>query len=220
MKRVIYSTIVFLLGIFINAQNTKIGINTSTPSETLDVNGSSFTNSLYLRNPGEPDKTGGRFLATSKNTLDVYNPALETSGLFNYIKLTISGVPSTGIADYDTKIDATKFLVVVHNYSFQLSNGSTKVALDYGSNGVNDNKQGSPNVNTFKSNGTWHIRANFTNSRLERYTNPNGTYNSFKVDLYLMAYKYLITKQNINDDTKDLGGTNGSAQVLSKPSGF
>lgn len=220
MKRKIYSIIILLTGLSINAQGTKVGIKTANPTETLDVNGSSYTNSLYLRNPGEPDKTGGHFLATSKNTLDLYDPALESSGLFNYIKLTISGVPSTGIQDYDTKIDASRFLVVVHNYSFQLSNGSTKVALDYGNNGINDNKQGSPNINTFRSNGTWHIRANFTDSTLQNYVNPDGTYNNFKVDLYLMAYKYLITKQNINDNTKDLGGTNGSAQALSKPSGF
>ncbi|KAB1231616.1 hypothetical protein [Chryseobacterium viscerum] len=220
MKRKIYSMIIFFLGLFINAQNTKIGINTSTPTETLDVNGSSYTHSLYLRNPGEPDKTGGHFLATSQNTLDLYDPTLESSGLFNYIKLTLSGVPSTGVTDYDTKIDASKFLVVVHNYSFQLNNGSTQVALDYGANGINDNKQGSPNVNTFRSNGTWHIKANFINSTLQKYSNPDGTYNNFKVSLYLMAYKYLITKQNINDDTKDLGGTTGNAQTLNKPSGF
>ena len=165
MNRKIDTVIIIFIGLFINAQNTKVGIKTANPTETLDVNGLSYTNSLYLRNPGEPDKTGGHFLATSKNTLDLYDPTLESSGLFNYIKLTISGVPATGITDYDTKIDATKFLVVVHNYSFQLNNGSTKVALDYGSNGVNDNKQGSPNVNTFKSNRTWHIRANFINSK-------------------------------------------------------
>lgn len=222
MNRKNYSIILFFTGLFLGAQHTKVGIKTANPTETLDVNGSSYTNSLYLRNPGEPDKTGGHFLATSKNTLDLYDPTLESSGLFNYIKLTISGVPATGITDYDTKIDATKFLVVVHNYSFQLNNGSTEVALDYGSNGINDNKQGSPNVNTFKSNGTWHIRANFTNSKLLNYTagDPDNTYNNFKVDLYLMAYKYLITKQNINDDTQDLGGTNGSTKALSKPSGF
>lgn len=220
MKKTIYTIVIVFLGVFMDAQNTKVGIKTANPIETLDVNGSSYTNSLYLRNPGEPDKTGGHFLATSKNTLELYDPTLESSGLFNYIKLTISGVPATGIADYDTKIDAAKFLVVVHNYSFQLNNGSTKVALDYGSNGINDNKQGSPNVNTFKSNGTWHIRANFINSKLMDYAHPDGTYNNFKVDLYLMAYKYLITKQNINDNTQDLGGTNGSTQALSKPSGF
>ncbi|GAA5082578.1 hypothetical protein GCM10023210_00050 [Chryseobacterium ginsengisoli] len=220
MKRKIYSVIIVFAGLFINAQNAKVGIKTATPTETLDVNGTSSTNTLYLRNPGEPDKTGGHFLATSKNSLDLYDPTLESSGLFNYIKLTISGVPATGITDYDTKIDATKFLVVVHNYSFQLNNGSPKVALDYGNNGINDKKQGSPNINTFRSNGTWHIRANFINSKLMDYMNPDGTYNNFKVDLYLMAYKYLITKQNIDDTPKDLGGTNGSTQALSKPSGF
>ncbi len=214
--------IIVLTGLFMNAQNTKIGINTANPTETLDVNGSSYTNSLYLRNPGEPDNSGGHFLATSQNTLDIYDPTLETSGLFNYIQLSLTGVPFTGLTDYDTKIDASKFLVVVHNYSFRLNSGATDVALDYNSNGVNDNIQGSPNINAFRSNGTWHIRANFTNSKLLDYTtgNPDGTYNNFTIDLYLMAYKYLITKQNINDNTKDLGGTDGSSQLLSKPSGF
>ncbi len=209
-------------GIFFNAQNAKVGIKTNNPTETLDVNGNSSTNSLYLRNPGEPDTTGGHFLATSKNSLDLYDPTLESSGLFNYIKLTLTGVPATGIVDYDTKIDATKFLVVAHNYVFKLNSGTVDVALDYGDNGINDNKQGSPNVNTFKSNGTWHLKANFTDSRLLDYTyaNPGRTYNNFTVEIYLMAYKYLITKQNIPDITKDLGGTNGSGQSASKPSGF
>ncbi|WP_228464582.1 hypothetical protein [Chryseobacterium antibioticum] len=53
--------------------SAQVGINRKTPQRTLDVNGSSYTNSLYLRNPGEPDKTGGHFLATSKNTLDLYD---------------------------------------------------------------------------------------------------------------------------------------------------
>ncbi|WPO89288.1 hypothetical protein [Chryseobacterium sp. HR92] len=222
MKKKIYSIIIIFTGLFINAQNGKIGINTSNPIETLDVNGLSYTNSLYLRNPGEPDKTGGHFLATSTNMLDLYDPELESSGLFNYIKLTLTGIPSSGLNDYDTKIDASKFLVVVHNYSFKLNNGSTEVALDYGSNGINDKIQGSPNISAFKSNGSWHIRANFTNSKLLDYTTgyPDGTFNNFTIDLYLMAYKYLITKQNINDSSKDLGGTNGSTLLLNKPSGF
>ncbi|AZA80814.1 hypothetical protein C1637_11670 [Chryseobacterium lactis] len=222
MKRKIYITIMMCLGLLLNAQNKKVGINTANPTETLDVNGKSYTNSLYLRNPGEPTMTGGSFLATSQNGLQLYDPNLESSGLFNYLKLTLTGVSGLGITDYDTKIDANNFLVVLHNYSFKLNDGTTNVMLDYGDNGINDNKQGSPEVTAFKSNGTWHVKARFTDSRIiATNTNPPSRgYNNFTVDLYLMAYKRLITKQNINDVNADLGGNDGSTQTITKPSGF
>lgn len=210
------------LGLFLNAQTGKVGIKTDKPTETLDVNGKTYTNSLYLRNPGEPTMTGGSFLATSENALQLYDPNLESSGLFNYLKLTLTGVSGDGITDYDTKIDANNFLVVLHNYSFKLNNGNTNVMLDYGNNGINDNKQGSPDVVAFKSNGTWHIRARFTDSRIIANTSsgPSNTFNNFTVDLYLMAYKRLITKHNISDVNADLGGNDGSTQTINKPSGF
>ena len=222
MKRKIYITIIMCLGLFINAQQGKVGINTTNPTETLDVNGKTYTNSLYLRNPGEPTMSGGSFLATSENALQLYDPALESSGLFNYLKLTLTGVPGTGIADYDTKIDANNFLVVLHNYSFKLNDGTTSVMLDYGDNGINDNRQGSPDVVAFKSNGTWHIKAQFTDSRIIATNSPipSRTYNNFTVDLYLMAYKRLIEKQNISDINADLGGKDGSTQTKNKPTGF
>lgn len=210
------------MGMLWQAQTGKVGVKTTSPKETLDVNGDTFTNSLYMRNPGEPTMTGGHFLATSQNSLQIYDPNLETSGLFNYIKLSLTGVSGAGITDYDTKIDANNFLVTVHNYSFKLNDGSTNVALDYGDNGRNDNAQGSPDVTAFRSNGTWHLRARFTNSKLIAFTsaNPNRLYNNFTVEFYLMAYKRLITKQNISDINTDLGGTDGSTQTLNKPSGF
>lgn len=210
------------VGLFINAQQGKVGINTTNPTETLDVNGKTYTNSLYLRNPGEPTMSGGSFLATSENALQLYDPALESSGLFNYLKLTLTGVPGTGIEDYDTKIDANNFLVVLHNYSFKLNDGTTSVMLDYGDNGLNDDRQGSPDVIAFKSNGTWHIKAKFTDSRIIATNSPipSRTYNNFTVDLYLMAYKRLIEKQNISDVNTDLGGNDGSTQMINKPSGF
>ncbi|KPE51811.1 hypothetical protein [Chryseobacterium indologenes] len=222
MRKKIYITIIMTLGLFLNAQTGKVGIKTDKPTETLDVNGKSYTDALYLRNPGEPTMTGGSFLATSENGLQLYDPTLESSGLFNYIKLTLTGVSGNGITDYDTKIDANNFLVVLHNYSFKLNDNSTNVMLDYGDNGINDNRQGSPDVTAFKSNGTWHIKAKFTDSRIIATNSnpPSRTYNNFTVDLYLMAYKRLITKQNISNINADLGGTDGSAQTIDKPSGF
>lgn len=222
MERKFFIAIMIGLGLFLNAQKGKVGINTANPIETLDVNGKTYTNSLYLRNPGEPTMSGGSFLATSQNALQLYDPNLESSGLFNYIKLSLTGVSGDGLTDYDTKIDANNFMVVLHNYSFRTSDNSTSVMLDYGNNGVNDNKQGSPDVVAFKSNGTWHIRAKFTDSRIvaTNTSTPSRSYNDFTIDLYLMAYKRLITKQNIGDINTDLGGTDGSTKTVNKPSGF
>ncbi|UKB83434.1 hypothetical protein LF887_20835 [Chryseobacterium sp. MEBOG06] len=222
MERKFFIAIMIGLGIFLNAQKGKVGINTASPTETLEVNGKTYTNSLYLRNPGEPTMSGGSFLATSQNALQLYDPNLESSGLFNYIKLSLTGVSGDGLTDYDTKIDANNFMVVLHNYSFRTSDNSTNVMLDYGNNGVNDNKQGSPDVVAFKSNGTWHIRAKFTDSRIvaTNTSTPSRSYNDFTIDLYLMAYKRLITKQNIGDINTDLGGTDGSTKAVNKPSGF
>jgi hypothetical protein len=229
MKTKIFTIILSLsfLTVFV-AQSGNVGINTSNPVEKLDVNGKTYTNSLYLRNPGEPTTTGGHFLATSDNvsntSLQLYDPTVGNSALFNYMKLTLTGVPKSGITDYDTKIDANNFLAVVHNYSFSLANGDNYVTLDYiGTQGANDLKQGSPDIRMYKSNGTWHIKAIFTNSTLIDYTNninPSTTYNNFNLMFYIMVYKRLITKQNIPDININLNGANGSSQNIPKPSGF
>jgi hypothetical protein len=63
MERKIYIIMITFLGLFLNAQIGKVGINTKNPAETLDVNGKSYTNALYLRNPGEPTMTGGSFFS-------------------------------------------------------------------------------------------------------------------------------------------------------------
>ncbi len=212
----------------LKAQSGKVGINTANPTETLDVNGKTYTNSLYLRNPGEPTMAGGHFLATSDNisdtSLQLYDPTLGNSALFNYMKLTLTGVSKGGITDYDTKMDADNFLAVIHNYSFKLADGNDYVTLDYvGTTGVNDSRQGAPDIKMFKSNGTWHIKASFINSTFIDYTNntnPSTTYDNFTLTFYIMVYKRLITKQNIPDVTVDLGGTNGSSKSINKPSGF
>lgn len=220
MERKILITIILCLSISGNAQKGKMGINTINPTETLDVNGKTYTNTLHLRNPGEPTMTGGRFLATSQNSLQIQDSTTESSGLFNYLQLILTGVSASGITDYDTKIDVNNFLVVVHNYAFKLNDGKTSVALDYGGNQTNDNRQGSPEVFAFKQNNTWHIKATFTNSKFVAIDPLRPTYNNYTVELYLMAYKRLITKQNIGDVNADLGGTNGSTQTINKPSGF
>lgn len=226
-------TIVLIsISLLLSAQNTDggVGINTDTPQEALDVNGKTYTNDLYLRNPGEPTTSGGKFLVSANDnstetTLKLLNMQSGNNAIFNYITLNLTGVSKHGISNYDTKIDADKYILVLHNYSVKLNadqgvNNATKVMLDYDNDGANNNAQGSPEFTSFKEDGTWRIKAKFTNSALKKLTAPNEDYNNFTIELYMVAYRKLITKQNINDVTIDLEGTDGSNKTLNKPTGF
>lgn len=223
MKNILILIIFVFWALPLPAQTGKVGIKTTNPQETLDVNGSSYANSLYLRNPGEPTSTGGHFLASNSNNLQIYDPNSGNSALFNYIKLVLTNVTKDGVADFDTKIDSSKFQLVIHNYSFQAYDTATNtstvdVALDYGNNGINDDKQGSPEVVAFVSGGTWHIKARFTNSVIVKYATTG--HNNFNIELYMVAYKYLISKSNFQDTTININGTDGSTITLTPPTGF
>ncbi|MEN2435070.1 hypothetical protein AAH994_06620 [Weeksellaceae bacterium A-14] len=206
----------------------KVGINTSDPQETLDVNGYVYTDEIYLRNPGEPTMTGGKFMASSEDNssaathLEVYP---EYDGLFNYIKLTLTNVPNTGVADFNTRIDADKYILVVHNYSFKIDNGGTNVGLQHNDLSTIKGKQGSPEVMAFKGDDNkWHLKARFTDSKLVKINEESiGYHNNYQVEFYMVAYRYLISKQNIPDAGKDLGGTDGSnhsQHSIPVPAGF
>lgn len=221
MKKLIYLSVILISNVY-NAQTGNVGIGTQNPTENLDVNGTTYTNKLYLRNPGFPTEPGGRYLVTSNNKLDVQDPSTETSAFYNYIKLTLTGIPKQGLTDYDTKIDANKFVLVLHSYYITSANDDEKILLDYNRDGSNNSKQGSPNFTAFRSNGTWHITGNFINSNLV-YNAPGGVnlnYNTFKIAFNLVAYKYLITKNSFPSQTVNLGGTDGSATPLTPPPGF
>jgi hypothetical protein len=212
-----------ILSLFINAyllfgQTPSVGIGTKSPTETLDVRGDTYTNTLYLRNPGDATETGGKFVGTSVNALEIVDPTTGNSGIFNYLTLRLNKVPGTGISDYDTKIDASNFLLVLHNYELSVnSNGSTFIGIDYN---LSDTQQGSPEFITFISGGTWHITARFKDSTLKYISGTTLLNDTFNYTLYMIAYRLNVTKANIPDQTLDLVGTDGNGQTLPIPSGF
>lgn len=234
-KNKIYSFIAFLCCSLIIAQTGNVGVSSTpfVPQENLDVNGKTYANSVYLRDPGEPLETGGKFLASVadkavRNSKDT--PFTKYSGnkpLFNYIQLNLNNVASSGITDFNTKISTKEFVLVIHNYAFKnyssnsnsSINGTTTVTL----RNSNANVQGSPNITAYKgSDDFWHIRANFTNSTFRRVSDFDTNSYRFRIELYMMAYRYLITKQNIENQSVNLGGNDGSASTYSvpKPTGF
>lgn len=228
MKTILFLVMLTLLSGNFFAQNGKVGINTTNPQETLDVNGKTYTDDLHLRDPGEPTLTGGKFLASSEDNsaalthLEVYP---DYDGLFNYIKLTLTDVPNTGVSDFNTLIDADKFILVVHNYSFKIDDGGTNVGLQHNELSTVPGKQGAPEVKAFKGlDNKWHVKARFTDSKMVKIGN-NGpeSHTKYQVELYMVAYRYLISKQNIPDVAKDLNGSAGddpAVHIVPVPSGF
>ena len=235
MKNLLYFAFI-LISLTAFAQEKRVGINTTTPQETLDVNGVLTTKKLYLRDPGSATQTGGGYLAAtvSESKIGIY-PTNEA--LFSYLPLTFTNVNKDGLIDYDTKIPADKYIVVLHNYAIKTKSGSTAVALKYpnvttttgyGSNQVTTytnqdfKKQGSPNFTAYKAGTppTWHVTGNFTNSELKD-TNSSPQ-NRFTINMYLMVYRYIITKQNITQQNATFGAPAGitGASGIPAPDGF
>lgn len=212
-----------MIAAIFSAQAGKVGINTPAPTENLDVNGKVYANNIFLRNPGDPTESGGTFLASGNedHTGDSNTPFRLYSTekqLFNYINLTFENVTNDGILDYNTKIDTDEFVLVVHNYSVKRMNNDTAVCLDF--QGYN-NRQGSPEMISYKgTDNKWHVRARFTDSKIYNVGSSVNSSDRFKITLYMVAYRYLITKQNIGDITKNLGGTDGSSDSVAAPTNF
>ena len=188
-------TIILIITLIaINVQAQHVGINNPNPTQSLDVNGDTYANKLFIKNMFPPEIPGGTYIAgntASPPQLGVYG---QTSSLFTYIPVEFTNVNSSGILEYDTKISDTEYILVLHNYQLMTSTGGTNVSLDF----IGDiNRQGSPEFTTQKKDGTWWVTAKFTNSKMINTSNSNST--QFKIKLYLIAYKYIITKQNIDD---------------------
>lgn len=227
MKKNILLLAVLFFGVGITAQitNNKVGINTETPTETLDVNGIVHADLLYLRSPGNPQELPIKFMASSNRSLDVYNSTTGNSSLVNYLKLNFTNVSNLGITDYDTKISAADFTVAVRSYSVENSAGNPNLLDVYTVHNNNASKttgtysQGSPDFTAFVQGGTWHVRARYINAKISKNDADVGTANRYVIRLQLLVYKELITRNYPTVlPTVDYGGTTPSSAIAPRPS--
>ncbi len=231
MKKIIVFAILFALtNLHAQSTNNKVGINTTNPTETLDVNGIVHADKLYLRAPGDPQELPIKFMASSNRSLDVYDSEAGASSLVNYLSLNFTNVSNVGVTSYNTKISAADFTVAVR--SFSIENSATNIDV-YTMHDSNKDKttspyfQGSPDFVAFIKDGTWWVRARYLKAKFTKSGAEPVETDRFTVRLQLLVYKELITK-NIASPTPatgyDLGGTNGSSStapyVLPKPTGF
>lgn len=140
------------------SSNAQVGVNTTTPRTTLEVAGDmNISSNLEILNYGElTDGDRQTFLIqeadNSIKTLDVSNP---TGVALAYIQEYIIEDPNLDwVKDFDTKIDATDYVVIVTSASFNQE-------LDLTNNhGAADNAS-LPFASAFIKSGTWRLVADY-----------------------------------------------------------
>ncbi|WP_373708048.1 hypothetical protein [Kaistella sp.] len=227
MKKLILFAILFVItDLQAQSTNNNVGINTTNPTENLDVNGVVHADKLYLRAPGDPQELPIKFMASSNRSLDVYDSQAGASSLVNYISLNFTNVSNVGVTAYDTKISAADFTVAVR--SFSIENTPTDIDV-YTMHDLNATKtsspyyQPSPDFVAYVQSGTWWVRARYLDAKFTKAGAGPVAADRFNIRLQLLVYKELITK-NVATPTPgaglDLGGTNGSTSVIPTPTGF
>lgn len=227
MKKLILFAILFVItDLQAQSTNNNVGINTTNPTENLDVNGIVHADKLYLRAPGDPQELPIKFMASSNRSLDVYDSQAGASSLVNYISLNFTNVSNVGVTAYDTKISAADFTVAVR--SFSIENTPTDIDV-YTMHDLNATKtsspyyQPSPDFVAYVQSGTWWVRARYLDAKFTKAGAGPVAADRFNIRLQLLVYKELITK-NVATPTPgaglDLGGTNGSTSVIPTPTGF
>lgn len=187
----------------------QVGINTNTPSATLDVQGSTLIDeSLYLEAPGNSyEIRGSKFLIkTTANEILEYDIAASKYGPINTAQFVFRNTSTNGLQDYDTKISINDYIVTVQGYYFT-AQGSTNVLLH--SNLADENIEGYqiyayPNVVT----NTWFLRA-FVNDSTFR-SGPGFTDNPIDLFLNLVIYRQrfiakTLTGINVNMNNSETG---------------
>ncbi|MDO5615128.1 MAG: hypothetical protein Q4G16_02985 [Cruoricaptor ignavus] len=239
MKKLLLLSLLSVSCVFFAQQyNGKVGINTTTPTENLDVNGNVYADLLYLRTPGEPQELPIFFMASEGEGLDVYDPSLEGSSLVNLLNLTFNNTNNTGVTAYNTKIDANNFIAAVRTFSIENYGGNSADRLkvyNVHNNNTTTNQnayyQGSPDFVAYvaptdpadsSSPKTWWVRARYLDSRFSASNGEVSNTARYTIKLQLLVYKKLITKYVEQSQNINLNGTNGSTSgyTIPKPNGF
>lgn len=214
--------IVFALIATIGPISAQIGINTTNPSSTLDVDGNVLVDGrFYLESPGDNTAIrGSKFLVrTTSNELSRYDIAQSKYGPINYVEFAFRNLSSDGLLDYDTKISTTDYLVSIQGYSCGIAGAGRTGSIMPSSSVSTDNIEGYQ-IYAYQnlSTGTWFLRAFVNNSQWQKY---NGTtYVDTEIDMWLniMIYRKGFIAKEQNDITVNmLNLPEGTAQL---PSGF
>lgn len=199
MKTIVFSTI-FLLGSILYAQ---VGINTDNPRPgvALEVNGTMKTKKIIFPDlpPVTPDDRDSFLYLVqdqtdnSLNMLDLTaGGGSSAGGISTLLTFVLQNVDGDWVLDFDTKINATNYALVVLSAHFDRAVDGTKPAL--------------PIAGTKIENGTWHIEADY--SAVSSETNGTWTINCVA---YPKTYAKIFPQQNVTINSSSTGDSQSGA---------
>ncbi|ROI01160.1 hypothetical protein EGI16_18425 [Chryseobacterium sp. G0240] len=153
----IISTVLLASAVFANAQ---VGINTNTPEKTLSVNGTMKTSGMVFKTPLEKLGTNENYTFIIKspapeNKITAYNDSFVPNSpapinLIQY-KITCDPTDKDWVNQFDTKINSSKFLVVISSFGF------TQPVKTNSSDWLTP----VPQIFAYSSGGTWKLKADY-----------------------------------------------------------
>lgn len=172
-----------------SAQSGNVGINTSAPEEKLHVNGTMKAKDIILDFNASasqiPELSPGEnysFLlkSTSANRITTYNVQSSGGGATNTFpapfgiiqyNITTDNTDKDWVNAYNTKINASKYVVIVNSFNFNLP-----VVL---SSSTAASRRLAPvaQVYTYEQGGTWWIKADYNGFAPPSTTTASGLWN-------------------------------------------
>ena len=195
MKTKLIITTIVLGAALSSSIHAQIGINTTTPSATLDIVGDmKVEGRLFLENPGENNiiRNSKLLIKSTDTTIKKYDINISKYGPINYAQFIFNELSKDGLQDYDTGISTTNYMVSIQGYYFLEANtDDTNIIL----HSLNDNN----NIEGYQiyayansGTGTWFIRAFGNDSEFMTPTGSGGGNNvgPTEIDLYLNVIIY------------------------------
>lgn len=203
MKTIVFSSI-FLLGSILYAQ---VGINTDNPRPgvALEVYGSMKAKKVIF--PDLPpvtvdDRETFLYLVQDQtdNSLGMLDLTANTGvggnnagGISTLLTYVLENVDGDWILDFDTKINATNYALVVLSASFDRAVQGTNPALPIAGTKIG-------------TNGNWHIEADYSAVN----SNTNGKWTITCV-AYPKTYAKIFPQQTVNINSSSTGNNNSGA---------
>lgn len=201
---------------------SQIGINTTSPSSTLEVDGDVLIDDrLYLEDPGDNTNIrGSKFLVlTQTNELSRYDISISKYGPINYVEFAFRNLSADGLLDYDTKISTDDYLVSIQGYSCGIAGAGRTGSIMPSSSISNDNIEGYQIYayeNTVTK--TWFLKAFVNNSTWQKF--HGGGYVDTEIDMWLnvLIYRKGFIAKAKADITVDMGDSPTGTIVIAPTS--
>jgi hypothetical protein len=205
----------FLILINVNITFSQVGINTDSPSVTLDVVGDVIIdNKLYLENPSSFSQIQNSKLLVQSTSLDILKYDIDASkyGPINYALFVFDELSTNGLQDYDTKIPTDDYIVTINGYYYKhptIDDSAIFNSLISNSNIEGFQFYAYPNTST----NTWFLRGVVNNSQFQ--VRIGAGFANSPIDMYLNLIVY--RKDFITKDKGDIVVDMGNSETITVP---